>query len=389
MAGLSIPGMDALPAGYGSLLDAAVRVLEVDHRVRGAWVHGSVARQEADEVSDLDVIVAVADDHLPVFGAEWRERLHAITPTVMARPTFGFGGSWLSITPECLRFDMWVEPTSAVATSLVHDRVLLFDRDGLDHLVPAPPAPPGPSEAKLATLRAWAGDCASVAASAGGLLAIECTHTLRWILYEAYVETNRPVPATGLKRWSSRLTTDQRRQFEQLPTGGDGAPVVEAIEAVLGPLPRPDQADLARAVFPPEGLIRGLALPAVAESDRGRHLAEEFFALHLYLGVVVHREDWLLGVEGVHSLRRLLYELFLENNGRPPQDGPASWDARLTAEQRDVLLGLPTGEATKTGVISGHLAVRDAFVRHGRELVPDMWPVELERAVTAFVDSIT
>ena len=106
--------MSVLPVGYQHLLDRAIDVLGADPRVEAMWVHGSVARGDADALSDLDIIVAVADDDLTGFGDEWRARLDAITPTVMARRFPGPGGSLLSITPECLRMDMWIEGAADV-----------------------------------------------------------------------------------------------------------------------------------------------------------------------------------------------------------------------------------------------------------------------------------
>jgi len=92
-------------------------VLGADARVRALWVHGSVARGEADADSDLDVIAAVAEDALASFGDDWRARIDAVTPTVMARRFPGPGGSLLSITPNGERLDMWIEAAGDVATS--------------------------------------------------------------------------------------------------------------------------------------------------------------------------------------------------------------------------------------------------------------------------------
>jgi hypothetical protein len=377
-----------LPPGYAPLLDRARAVFDADDRVRAAWVHGSLARGDGDALSDLDVIVAVDDAALDEFAAGWRERLADITPTVMARRFFGPGGSWLAITPECLRFDVWVEAASEVETSVVRDRHILFDRDDLDALVPVPEPPARPSPQKFDALREWFATCLAVAgADADPLLAIETTHALRWILYEAYVETNRPLPATGLKQWSAKLTDPQRRTLEALlPRGGVEA-VVDALTDVLGaplvPLPAPD---LGRVVIPPEGVIRGVALLAEPPEARRRHLAEEFLAIHLYLALVLHRDDWLLGQDGVSLLRKLLYELDLEENGRRAAAGPGDWAGRLTTEQRDELLALPLPPATPDAVIDGHLAVRDAFVRRGAAVLGDAWPHDLEHAVCRYVD---
>ena len=211
--------MAVLPVGYRHLLDRAIDVLGADPRVEAMWVHGSVARGDADALSDLDIIVAVADDELTGFGDEWRARLDAITPTVMARRFPGPGGSLLSITPECLRMDMWIEGAADVPTSVVRDRRLVFDRAGLDarechrrsHL-------PTRRTRSSPSLRDWDAACRAVAQVADPLLAIEVVHTLRWILYEAYVETNRPLPASGLKQWSAKLTPAQHATLATLPT---------------------------------------------------------------------------------------------------------------------------------------------------------------------------
>ncbi|HEV8064158.1 MAG TPA: nucleotidyltransferase domain-containing protein [Acidimicrobiales bacterium] len=378
---------DWLPPGYDGLLDSAVSVLSADERVRAMWVHGSVARGDADDVSDLDVILAVGDADLAAFAAGWRERLAAITPTVMARPTFGSSGSWLSITPEALRFDLWVEAASRVGRSPATGRRLVFDRDGLDDVVPPTPEPVPPSEAKLDDLRTWAGDCLalSVGTAIGGLTRIELTHTLRSILYTAMVETNRPLPVTGLKQWSVKLSPAQRLRFEALPTD-EPAPVLAALEDVLGPLvPSPQRPEATRLLVIPEGYIRGIHLPSLPADERILPLTEEVLALHLYLAVVLHRSDWLLGVEGVHSLRRLLYELALELNGRSALTTVGDLDGRLTDVQRSELLQLPTGPATPEGVVAGHQLISAAFLAHGRSLLGDDYPSDLERAVESYV----
>src|SRR5436309_10344231 len=167
--------LDVLPPGYRVLVDRAVDVLVADRRVEAAWLHGSVARGDADALSDVDMIVAVDDAALEEFGSAWRGRLADITPTVMARRLPGPGGSWLAITPDCLRYDMWVEGAKEVATSVVRHRRVLFDRTGLSRIVPPADPPPPPSGAKVDALREWDAACRAVASDPGcdDLLAIE------------------------------------------------------------------------------------------------------------------------------------------------------------------------------------------------------------------------
>ncbi len=178
----------------------------------------------------------------------------------------------------------------------MHDRHVLFDHDNLAALVPAPPPAAAPSPDKLRDLAQRFAAAASVARAADELLMLQVIWVLRWILYDAYVESNRPLPRTGLKQWSAKLTDAQRATFVALPTSGDPAPVIAALEDVLGKLPAqlPDPV-LQDVVLPPEGVIRGLDIGSVPAGTWGRHVAEEYFALHLYLTVALHRRDWLLG----------------------------------------------------------------------------------------------
>jgi hypothetical protein len=212
---------------------------------------------------------------------------------------------------------------------------------------------------------------------------------LRWILYGAYVETNRPLPPTGLKQWSVKLTDLQRETFAALPTSGSPAPIIAALEDVLGKLPAqlPDPA-LRAVVLPPEGFIRGLDIGSVPAGTWGRHVAEEYLALHLYLTVTLHRRDWLLGVLGTNDARRLLYELALEANGRRPAASPADWSGRLTSEQRLDLLAIPPGSADRKSVLAAHLSGREVFTRRGREMLGNTWPTDMEAAVTTYVDRV-
>src|SRR4051812_23862484 len=62
-------GLEHLPARYRPLFESVRRVLQRDERVRAMWLHGAIARGRADAGSDLDVDIAVADEHFDVFTA--------------------------------------------------------------------------------------------------------------------------------------------------------------------------------------------------------------------------------------------------------------------------------------------------------------------------------
>ena len=216
--------VDVLEPGYGPLFDAAVTVLHADPRVRGLWLSGSLARGDADGASDLDLLVAVADDGLADFAAGWRAWLAAITPTLIARPLPFLPGSLYAVTPGRERLDVVVEAVSALPTTSFRDRVVVFDRDGLTDLVPPPEPGPGPSPERVAGIieeffRDY-GMYPVVVGRGDVLLGIEATHLVRTLLYQLFVEANAPLPPMGVKRWSAKLDGEQQGVLEALPTGG-------------------------------------------------------------------------------------------------------------------------------------------------------------------------
>ena len=163
--------------------------------------------------------------------------------------------------------------------------------------------------------------------------------------------------------------------------------VVERVSDISRSMFRTRQAVLDRdglaALVPPEE-------PAPAPSaEKVRALVEEFLRIHGLLPVILVRKDWLLGVEGVHTLRSLLYQLFVEANGPHAVSGVKRWSDKLTDAHRRVLEELPTGEASRQGVIGGHLAVVGAFHAHAPEICDRLgiaWPHRLERLTYAHVE---
>jgi hypothetical protein len=106
-------GLAVLPPGYGPLFDKATALFAADDRVRAMWVHGALARGEADAGSDLDISLAVRDADFSAFAAQWEQWLAAITPTFTARKISD--GSFYALTTTCERFDVISEPVSRLA----------------------------------------------------------------------------------------------------------------------------------------------------------------------------------------------------------------------------------------------------------------------------------
>jgi len=208
----------ALPAGYGPLFDRAAAVFEADDRVRAMWLHGALARGAADAGSDLDISVAIADDGFDGFAASWRDWLAAITPTLTARPLSA--GSFYALTPACERLDVIAEPVGKLASTRLTRRLVVFDRDRLDRLIP-PIADPPPDPGVIAylieeTLR-QAANFPAVLVRDDWLLGVIAVQQVQVFLYQLFAESNKPAPPTGPKQWSFKLTAAQRQVLSGLP----------------------------------------------------------------------------------------------------------------------------------------------------------------------------
>lgn len=226
-----------LPPGYLALFESACRVCEADDRVRTLWLSGSLARGAADAASDLDLLIAVRDADLEAFAKSWREFLARITPTLIARPLPFLPGSFYSVAPGRERIDLVVEPVSRLAQSFFRTRLVVIDKDDLDAQVPAAAPGAGPSPERLGFLvEEFFRDYGMFdvgATRSDLLLGNEATHFLRGLLYQLFCEANAPLPATGVKQWSAKLSAAQREVLEALPTGGRSwEEIVGAHEAV-------------------------------------------------------------------------------------------------------------------------------------------------------------
>jgi len=213
-------GLEALPARYRPLFDRVRSVFEDDERVRAMWMHGAIARGAADAGSDLDVDIAVADEHFNAFTAEWQTWLAKITDTVSAVPIPGMAGSFYALTPTCERLDVITESVSGLPSSSLTRRLVVFDRDELSELVPAPDDPPpdrGLMRHLLEEPLRQAANFPAVLVREDWLLGVVAVQQIHQYLYLLFAEANKPQPPTGPKQWSFKLAPAHRRMLESLP----------------------------------------------------------------------------------------------------------------------------------------------------------------------------
>jgi hypothetical protein len=228
-------GLAALADGYGPLFDRAAGVFGADERVRGMWLHGALARGDADAGSDLDISLAVRDEDVAGFAAQWQQWLAEITPTLSARPLGP--GSFYALTTTGERLDVFTEPVGKLPDTVLTRRVLVFDRDGVDRLIPPPDDPP-PDAGTIAylveeTLR-QAANFPVVVVRDDWLMGVIAVQQVQLFLYQLFAESNKPMPPSGPKQWSHKLTGYQRRVLEGLPAAApDERSVMAAREAAL------------------------------------------------------------------------------------------------------------------------------------------------------------
>ncbi len=92
-------------AAQQALIDRIADVLGGDTRIEAAWLAGSFARGEADDFSDVDVLVLVADGAYEDVKADYARDLGDIADTALINPLFG-GAVVNVVTTDWDRFDL-------------------------------------------------------------------------------------------------------------------------------------------------------------------------------------------------------------------------------------------------------------------------------------------
>lgn len=227
-----------LPPAYHRLFDRAVGIARSDQRIRALWLSGSVARGTADPASDLDLLLAVADDAYEEFVAEAQSWLQTITPTLLIKQIPSEKLILTSLDGELCRLDVVAEAASTLGESPFRARTVVFDRDGLDDRVPAPEPRPGPDRARMTAIaeefwRVQAIFPVMVEGRRDLLCAQSGLHISTQMLIDLFIESNQPQPLGGVKHFASRLTAEQRAALESVPQyGPDRGRLVPAARAL-------------------------------------------------------------------------------------------------------------------------------------------------------------
>lgn len=126
--------------------------------------------------------------------------------------------------------------------------------------------------------------------------------------------------------------------------------------------------------------------------DQLLKIVNEFLRVLGLLPVVVGREEYALALSGVDHLRRMTFDLMLEENGIAPwkRGGALHRNPLLTATQRAQLEALPPQAARRDSVIEAHLAFAALFLPRARRLASEIgmtWPEDFESATRRHLES--
>lgn len=123
-----------IPARLRGSLDALVAACENDPAVLAAWVGGSLARDTADDWSDIDLHLLVAQPEK--FGSGIADWFARTMPAVLADEIPGVPGGFIFVTPEWIHVDVIVHGSQGFSQDEFPARVLL-DPQGLVRHIPA------------------------------------------------------------------------------------------------------------------------------------------------------------------------------------------------------------------------------------------------------------
>jgi len=123
-----------IPSRLRGSLAALVSACEDEPAIRAAWVGGSLARETADDWSDIDLHLLVADrEELGSGITDWFART---LPVVLADEIPGVPGGFIFVTPDWVHVDVVVHGSTGFAQDDLPARVLL-DPDHLVRDIPA------------------------------------------------------------------------------------------------------------------------------------------------------------------------------------------------------------------------------------------------------------
>ncbi len=122
--------------------------------------------------------------------------------------------------------------------------------------------------------------------------------------------------------------------------------------------------------------------------DHVRYQFEEFIRILALLPVGIGRKEYVNGITGIFHLRNLLIDLLIEETGVQHRGGALHLNRLVTADQLELLAGLPVPAPTREAVIEANLAYACAYLPRARRLAKHWgveWPTRFEAATWQYL----
>lgn len=209
-----------LNAVHKALADAATHALKADPRIESVWLSGSLALDEGDEWSDVDLTAVAAQEAIPALVAAYAANLSAIANTVHAFTVYGRIVS--AVRADWERFDiLFLTPSELKARPAASMR-LLFARDGAEKPAGETPPPKPASAAEIQALICEFLRILGLGPAALGrrdhVIAVDGAMLLRTMLIDLMLaENGRGRSERSVKRVPQMLNAEQTRVIEALP----------------------------------------------------------------------------------------------------------------------------------------------------------------------------
>lgn len=165
---------------------------------------------------------AVADGTFDGFVDGWSRWLAAVVPVLVADQVPGSRLIAYALTDDFCRIDAVIEPVGDLSESPHRRRIVVLDRDGLDVRVPSAPPGRGPDARRITAIitEFWRQQAIlpMVLDVRGDLLCALLGVQQAWqMLYDVFVESNQPLPPTGVELVSAKLRPEQLAVLLEMP----------------------------------------------------------------------------------------------------------------------------------------------------------------------------
>jgi predicted nucleotidyltransferase len=257
------------------LLQRLLSAFRADSRVIALWVDGSLGRESGDEVSDIDLGLAVEEEELPEFLSSVPNLLRERCEPVLLQ---AFGRLFVVVTADWQRVDLFVRTRKEAAAGIPGPVRIVHDPESCVRVTEVEATPLADRfEGLVEEFLRFLGLLPVVAHRGEWIGAFIATGPMTGMVAELMqVENGTDRRIGGALRLSDRLTEEQEQQLREIPALTPDRDSVVAVQAALTQLFLPRARALAAE--------HGLPYPTRMEEALRQHLRRSGLPIDLGVG---------------------------------------------------------------------------------------------------------